>query len=500
MPSPKNRESRVAQPTGSAETAGGTGTTGTTGDATRSGATGRATPGGATGGSPKTPRTPQTQHTQQTQQTPLWSAPYANAPLAATISLPGSKSVTNRALVLAALAESPSTLYKPLYSRDSDLMIAALRELGLGVDQQPESISISPRPMKGPATIDVGNAGTVMRFLPPLAALAHGEISFDGDPRSHERPLKPVIKALEELGIEINHVGRYALPLTIHGKGELPGGSLSIDASQSSQFLSSLLLVAPRMRDGLTITNIGPTLPSMPHIEMTIAMLKERGVKVTKLDESTWQVAPGAIQGVRTLIEPDLSNAAPFLGAAMIVGGSVTIRDWPKSTTQPGDQLREIFAAMGGEITKKKSGNSQGEELTLTGTGVIHGIDIDLHDVGELTPSIAAVALLANSPSHLRGIGHLRLHETDRLEAIANEFNKLGGKVIAHSDSLEITPARLHGGTFHTYEDHRLATAAAMIALKTPDILVENIATTSKTFPDFPALWSSMLAQIQVQP
>lgn len=432
--------------------------------------------------------------------TPLWSAPQAHIPLAATISLPGSKSVTNRALVLAALADSPSTLYKPLYSRDSELMIAALRALGLGVDQQPESISITPRPMKGPATIDVGNAGTVMRFLPPLAALAEGEIAFDGDPRSHERPLKPVIQALEELGITIDHGGRYALPLTIHGKGELPGGSISIDASQSSQFLSSLLLVAPRMRDGLTITNIGPRLPSMPHIEMTVAMLKERGVKVAKVDEKTWRVTPGPIQGIRTLIEPDLSNAAPFLGAAMIAGGSVTIRDWPKSTTQPGDQLREIFTAMGGEITTKKGGNSQVEELTLSGTGVIRGIDIDLHDVGELTPSIAAVALMANSPSHLRGIGHLRLHETDRLEALAKEFNNLGGNVIAHHDSLEITPAALHGGTFHTYEDHRLATAAAMIALRTSDILVENINTTTKTFPDFPALWGSMLEQIQVLP
>ena len=428
---------------------------------------------------------------------PLWTAPQANAPLAATLSLPGSKSVTNRALVLAALADSPSTLYKPLYSRDSELMIAALRALGLGVDQQPESISITPRPMKGPATIDVGNAGTVMRFLPPLAALAQGDIAFDGDPRSHERPLKPVIVALEELGIAIDHGGRYALPLTIHGTGKLPGGNITIDASQSSQFLSSLLLVAPRMSDGLTIKHIGNTLPSMPHIDMTIAMLKERGVKVTKLDGSTWQVQPGSILGVRSLIEPDLSNAAPFLGAAMISGGSVTIRDWPKSTTQPGDRLREIFTAMGAEISKKKGGNSQGEELTLTSTGVIHGIDIDLHDVGELTPSIATVALFADSPSHLRGIGHLRLHETDRLEALATEFNNLGGNVTAHADSLEIVPARLHGGTFRTYEDHRLATAAAMIGLKVDGIRVENIKTTAKTFPDFPKLWSNMLEQVQ---
>lgn len=428
----------------------------------------------------------------------LWSAPTTRNPLAATLSLPGSKSATNRALVLAALAESPSTLYKPLYSRDSELMIGALRALGLGVDQQPESISISPRSMSGPAHIDVGNAGTVMRFLPPLAALARGEISFDGDPRSHERPLKPVIAALEQLGIEIDHGGRYSLPLTIHGHGEISGGDISIDASQSSQFLSSLLLVAPRMKKGLTITHIGSTLPSMPHIEMTIAMLKERGVKVTRVDERTWQVRPGALQGIRALIEPDLSNAAPFLGAAMIAGGSVTIKDWPKSTSQPGDQLREILTVMGAEISRKKSSNAQAEDLTITGTGVMHGIDIDLHDIGELTPSIAAIALLADSPSHLRGIGHLRLHETDRLAAIAAEFTNLGGKVIAHQDSLEIFPGQLHGGTFHTYEDHRLATAGAMIGLRIPDVLVENVATTAKTFPDFTGLWDFMLKQKQV--
>ena len=394
-------------------------------------------------------------------------------------------------------------------------MINALRALGVGVDQQPESISISPRAMKGPASIDVGNAGTVMRFLPPVAALAEGEISFDGDPRSHERPLKPVIAALEELGIEIDHGGRYSLPLRIHGKGEIKGGAIEIDASQSSQFLSSLLLVAPRMRDGLTITHVGPTLPSMPHISMTIAMLKERGVRVELIGANTWRVLPGQIFGLRALIEPDLSNAAPFMGAALIAGGSVTIKDWPKITTQPGDQLREIFHAMGGEITRgapvelasKNNKNSKAgagkssapsDDLTITGTGVIHGIDIDLHEVGELAPSIAAVALLANSPSHLRGIGHLRLHETDRLEALAREFSALGGKVIAHQDSLEIIPAPLHGGTFHTYEDHRLATAGAMLGLRIPDIHVANIETTSKTFPDFPGLWSAMLAQLQV--
>lgn len=430
----------------------------------------------------------------------LWSAPVSNSRLEATVSLPGSKSVTNRALLLGALADSPSTLHKPLYSRDSDLMISALRALGVGVDQQPESISISPRPMKGPVQIDVGNAGTVMRFLPTLAALAEGAVDFDGDPRSHERPLKPLILALEQLGVKVEHGGRYSLPMTVHGAGEIVGGQISIDASQSSQFLSSLLLVAPRMKKGLTIKNGGTSIPSMPHIEMTIAMLRERGVKVSRIDDDSWHVEPGMIQGVRTLIERDLSNAAPFMGAAMIAGGSVTIRDWPKSTTQPGNRLPEILTLMGAEISRKKTNNSQAEDLTITDTGVIHGVDIDLHDIGELTPSIAAIALFAQTPSRLRGIGHLRLHETDRLAALENEFNKLGGKVIAHRDSLEINPAPLHGGIFHTYEDHRLATAAAMIGLRVPGIQVVNIDTTSKTFPDFPGLWDLMLKQIQVQP
>lgn len=428
----------------------------------------------------------------------LWPAPVAKSRLAALVALPGSKSVTNRALLLGALADSPSTLHKPLYSRDSDLMISALRALGVGVDQQPESISISPRPMKGPAKIDVGNAGTVMRFLPALAALAEGEIDFDGDPRAYERPLKPVIVALEKLGIRIEHGGRYSLPMRVHGAGGIEGGEISIDASQSSQFLSSLLLVAPRMKKGLTIKNVGETLPSMPHIEMTLAMLKERGVKVSQIDSHSWQVHPGSIQGVRTLIERDLSNAAPFMGAAMIAGGSVTIRDWPKNSTQPGDRLPEIFTAMGAEITRKKVNGTLGEELTITSSGSIAGIDIDLHEVGELAPSIAAVALFAHSPSHLRGIGHLRLHETDRLAALEREFNNLGAQVTAHSDSLEILPAALHGGIFHTYEDHRLATAAAMIGLRVANLQVENIHTTSKTFPDFPGLWTTMLQQVEI--
>jgi 3-phosphoshikimate 1-carboxyvinyltransferase len=278
------------------------------------------------------------------------------------------------------------------------------------------------------------------------------------------------------------------MPLTIHGTGTVRGGEVTIDASESSQFLSGLLLVAPSFTDGITVTHKGDKLPSMPHIEMSVAMLRDFGATVVvNEDANSWRVLPSALHGCELVVEPDLSNAAPFLSIAMLCGGSITIADWPEKTTQPGDQLRAILTRMGAKISMNEAG------LTLTGTGVIHGIDIDLHDVGELTPSIAALALFADSPSHLRGIGHLRLHETDRLSALTREINALGGNVEEHKNSLHITPAPLHGGVFHTYEDHRLATAGAVIGLVVPGIEVENIATTRKTLPDFPGLWRSLL-------
>lgn len=427
---------------------------------------------------------------------PLWPAPFrGKKPVDASVTIPGSKSVTNRALILAAQASSPSIIRKPLVSRDSELMSAGLVAMGVaiesGSDEEGEFWRVTPAAsgLRGPAKVDVGNAGTVMRFLPPLAALAQGDISFDGDPRSYERPLGPVIKALEDLGITIEHQGRYSLPMVMKSQGAVPGGELTIDASASSQFLSALLLVGPSMKNGITVKHSGGALPSMPHIEMTVEMLRDFGATVT-VDKAaqTWRVEPGALNGIDLVIEPDLSNAAPFISLAMVCGGSITIKDWPRRTTQPGDQLREIFTEMGAHVEFVEDG------LKVSGGESIHGIDIDLHDVGELTPSIAALAALADSPSHLRGIGHLRLHETDRLAALTREINRLGGAVEEEETALHIKPAPLHSGVFHTYEDHRLATAGAVIGLVIDGIEVENIATTRKTLTDFPGLWKSLLA------
>ena len=426
-----------------------------------------------------------------------WPAIYRGAtPVDISVVIPGSKSVTNRALILAAQATSPSTLRRPLISRDSELMVAGLKALGIRIEETTAIVDgneelqwlVTPAPMRGGVRIDVGNAGTVMRFLPPLAALASGEVIFDGDPRSYERPLGPVIKALEEIGVSIDHEDRYSLPLTLNGTGKIGGGEITIDASESSQFLSALLLVAPSFTNGIKVKHQGGSLPSMPHIEMTVDMLRQFGATV-EVDAvaQTWSVKPGALHGLDLVIEPDLSNAAPFLSIAMVCGGRVAIADWPIKTTQPGDQLRTILSDMGAQFSFGDNG------LTIIGTGKIHGIDVDLHDVGELTPSIAALAALADSPSHLRGIGHLRKHETDRLAALTREINALGGNVIEEETALHITPAPLHAGVFHTYDDHRLATAGAVLGLVVEGIEVENIATTRKTLPDFPGLWSSLL-------
>ncbi len=395
--------------------------------------------------------------------------------------------MTNRALVIAALAETAGFIRRPLRSRDTMLMASGLRALGVGIEEREADWRVIPAMLHGPADIDVGNAGTVMRFLPPVATLAHGAVRFDGDPRSHERPLRPLLSALISLGARIEDDDRGGLPLTIHGAGGLTGGDVSLDASSSSQFVSALLLSGVRFNVGLCVRHVGPPLPSLPHVAMTVAMLRAAGAQVDDSEDDTWRVAPGALRGLDLLVEPDLSNAAPFLAAALVTGGEVRVADWPANTTQPGDALRELFTEMGGECELASDG------LTLRGSGRVNGIDVDLHEVGELTPVIAAVAALADSPSRLRGIGHLRSHETDRLAALVKEINGLGGQVSDFADGLVIQPRPLRGGVFATYDDHRLATAAAVLGLVVPGVEVENIATTGKTLPNFPELWAAML-------
>jgi 3-phosphoshikimate 1-carboxyvinyltransferase len=414
----------------------------------------------------------------------LWPAPRTVHPVDAVVALPGSKSLTNRALVLAAIADGPSVVRRALRSRDTSLMAAALTSLGSTVDTSGEDWLVTPGAFDRDATVDCGLAGTVLRFVPPIAGLSAGFVSFDGDPHMRKRPIGEILGALRTLGVGVDG---EALPFTVRGAGSVPGGTVVVDASASSQFISALLLAGARYDRGVDVRHDGKPVPSLPHIDMTIAMLREHGVDVDDADADRWRVAPGPIKAVDHLIEPDLSNAAPFLALAAVSGGAVTVRDWPQSTTQAGDALRGILTEMGCSVEYVDEG------LRVTGSGSLHGIDVDLHDVGELTPAVAALCALADGPSHLRGIGHIRGHETDRLAALATELGALGADVTEHADGLSLRPAPLHGGVFHTYADHRMAHAAVIVGAAVDGIQVEDVATTAKTFPDFAGFWSGLL-------
>ena len=416
-----------------------------------------------------------------------WPAPRATDPVDVVVTLPGSKSLTNRALVLAALADGPSVVRRALRSRDTTLMAAALTSLGSVVDTSGEDWAVTPGRFDRDATVDCGLAGTVMRFVPPAAGLARGAVSFDGDPHMRSRPVGEVLTALRTLGVAVDDGGRGALPFTVHGTGAVRGGTVVVDASASSQFISALLLAGARYDLGVDVRHDGKPVPSLPHIDMTVAMLREHGVAVDDTDANRWTVAAGPIRALDHVIEPDLSNAAPFLALAAVAGGSVTVRDWPQQTTQAGDALRDLLSRMGCEVERVDAG------LRVTGTGTLEGIDADLHDVGELAPAVAALCALASSPSHLRGIAHIRGHETDRLAALATELGALGADVVEHADGLSLRPAPLHGGVFHTYADHRMAHAGVIVGAAVDGVLVENIATTGKTFPDFAGCWSGLL-------
>ena len=417
-----------------------------------------------------------------------WAAPIASGALSATVRLPGSKSLTNRELVLAALASESTTFAGALVSRDSSLMIGALRSLGATVsDAETTSPTVTPATLRAETTIDCGLAGTVMRFVPPLSTLNQGRVTFDGDEGARRRPMDTTITSLRALGVTVD-AEQLSLPFTVESDGSIAGGELTIDASSSSQFVSGLLLVAPRFTNGLTLRHEGEHLPSLPHIEMTLECLRQRGVCVSNPSPTVWRVEPGPIAGGFKQIEPDLSNAGPFLAAAMVAGGTVTIPDWPATTTQVGDAFDGILQRMGASIVRDERG------LTISGTGVIHGIDIDLAIGGELAQVVAALAVLADSPSRIRGIAHIRGHETDRLAAMATEINRIGGNCVETEDGWEITPTdSLHAALWHSYEDHRMATAGAIIGLRVPGLEVENIETTAKTMPNFASMWNEML-------
>lgn len=424
-----------------------------------------------------------------------WNAPTAPGPLDATVTVPGSKSLTNRELVLAALADGPGVLHSPLHSEDSARMVEALSTLGVGVETVPGAaggdpdLSLSPRfPLRGDVTIDCGQAGTVMRFVAGLAGLAQGEVVLTAHETASHRPMGAMISTLRDLGTDIDDGGTWSFPFSVHGHGHVRGGEVEIDASASSQFVSGLLLAAPRFDVGLHLRHVGERLPSIPHIDMTVEALGHRGIRVEQPRVGEWIVPAGPIKAKNVAIEPDLSNAAPFLAAAMIAGGEVTVTGWPLHSTQPGALLTDILAEMGGRATRR-SGN-----LTVTAGEDIAGVDLDLSAAGELAPSLFALAAFADAPTRLYGIGHIRGHETDRIAALVNNLRELGGEAHELPDGIRIVPRPLTGGMWKAHHDHRLATTGALIGLRVPGVVVDDIGTTAKTMPGFAALWQKMLS------
>lgn len=416
-----------------------------------------------------------------------WKAPLAPSPVAGEVTVPGSKSTSARSLLLAALASGPSTLRGLLRARDTDLMRAGLARLGVRFDELADAVLIRPpESFRAGAVIDVGLAGTVMRFLPPIATLATGTTRFVGDPAMAERPIAPLLGALADLGAAVSQPYRVPFEVT----GGVHGGAVELDSSASSQFVSGLLLVGARLPEGLTVRHTGGSLPSLPHIEMTLRMLAERGVRIDRPTPLSWQVHPGPIRVADEYVEPDLTNAASLLAAALVTGGRLTTA-WPEDSLQGADQLAAALAAFGAHLSYQGVGGAR--RITVQAPAQLHGVDLDLHASSELTPVAAALAVLAEGPSTIRGVAHVRRHETDRLAALERELTALGGRVRQTADGLQIEPVPLHGGVFHTYADHRLAHAGALLGLVVPGIELDDVGCTSKTLPDFPTLWQELV-------
>lgn len=419
-----------------------------------------------------------------------WETPYAEAELDAVVRVPGSKSMTARALILAALASGPSTVRRPLIARDTLLMVEGLRAVGVAVDTSDDDLwTVTPGgSFKGDTAVDCGLAGTVMRFLPPVAALADGPVAFDGDPHARKRPNDGVIKALRDLGVSIDDGGRLALPFTVNATGSVKGGELAVDASKTSQLVSALLLSAPRFEQGLDLRHVGDRpVPSRPYLDMVVQMLRQAGAEVDDSEPNRWKVAPGELQGREWVIEPDLQNAAPFLLAAVAVGGRVTVEGWPTETTQAGDRIREVITQLGSRVEWSRGG------LTVVGSPSLIPAELDLADASELTPSLAALFGVNQGPFAIRGVAHIRGHETDRIAALVTELRKIGADVDEFEDGLRVNKGGHGSGTWATYADHRMAHAGVVAGLVIPGLVLDDVACVSKTWPDFAEAWEQAI-------
>ena len=421
---------------------------------------------------------------------PDWPAPTALGPVRARVVLPGSKSLTNRYLVLAAIAGDVSRLRAPLRSRDTLLMAGALRSLGVGVEDVDDGDwLVTPAPLVGGGSVDCGLAGNVMRFVPPLAGLADGPVRFDGDEGARRRPMAPVLDALRGLGVEVDDEGRGGLPFTVHGRGSVRGGTVTIDASASSQFVSGLLLSAARFDEGVTVRHVGTAVPSLPHIEMTVETLRDAGVVVDDADRHTWRVEPSEVNALDVQVEPDLSNAAQFLAAALVTGGTrarprvAAVHDagrglHPRRPRHDGRRGRP--RPLGPHRLRRRRHPRRRRrpprlQRAHSGRRGPHGARRRARASSAASPTSGATRPTGSRPC-------------------APSSGSLGADVDETDDGLHVRPRPLHGTLFHTYADHRMVMAGAVLGLAVPGRRRRGRRHRRQdACPSSPTLWDRML-------
>jgi len=404
------------------------------------------------------------------------------SPLRAIVRVPGSKSLTNRALVIAALAAGETRITGALESDDTRYMVDALERLGFAIrwDRAAAEIRVAGRdgsiPVEG-AELYGGNAGTTVRFLTGLVALGRGRFTIDGDSRMRERPIGDLLDALGALGVSVRSVRHNGCPPVVVEAAGLEGGEARLSGETSSQFTSSILLVAPCARRDVSLTITGG-LVGEPFVDMTIGLMRRRGVEVLRRGDAISVASGQRYRGGEIAIEPDATAASYFLAAPVLVGGEVRVRGLGRESLQGDVGFADVLAAMGAEVRFD-------DESIAVRRGELRGIDFDFRAISDTFLTAAVLAPFASSPSRIRGIGHTRGQETDRVAAVARELSRLGVRVKETADDLTIEPSRVRAGEVQTYGDHRMAMSFALIGLRVPGVRIRDPRCVEKTFPDF---------------
>ena len=424
--------------------------------------------------------------------------PVCPHPIVGSIRPPGSKSITNRALVCAALARGESLLTGVLDSQDTRVMAAGLAALGIGViaDWSRGEVRVAGAGGTVPAaeaTLDCAASGTTSRFLSAVCAIGHGTYRLDGTPRMRKRPIGDLLEALQSLGVDASAESPGGCPPVVIRSRGLQGGAASVRGSTSSQFASGLAMVAPCTSQGMQIQFAG-TLVSLPYLDMTRRVMEAFGADCSPEGDRGWRIAPSGYQGRDYAIEPDASAASYFLAAAAITGGSVRVEGLSRRSMQGDVGFADALGRMGCTVAW-----NEGPEESITVTGrAVRGIDIDMNAISDTVPTLAVVALFADGPTTIRNVAHIRDKETDRIGDLTCELRRLGATVEEHADGFTIAPvahtgaespgpggAGLHGATVKTYDDHRMAMSLALVGLRVPGVLVADPTCVGKTFPDY---------------